>query len=196
MTSETASEDLLARNARIQTYMRIFDKRKSPKSIVEIGSWKGDFSNLLNIAFPESNLFLVDPWLCSLKNSVGWYGVNTIDQGGMDEIYNRVVERFRDKSLVTISRGNVEAFYSRNQDFSADFVYIDGDHTYEGCLFDAMYSHKFTALGSVLAFDDYVLGGWWGDGVIKAVSSFLGTYSSHYKLMGIYSNQCVIERIA
>ena len=53
-------------------------KRKNNKNltIMEIGSWKGNFSeNLLKI-FPQSELILVIPWKVSTINKDSWYGEN------------------------------------------------------------------------------------------------------------------------
>ena len=43
---------------------------------MEIGCWKGNFSESLLKVFPRSKLILVDPWKVSEKNKDSWYGVN------------------------------------------------------------------------------------------------------------------------
>jgi hypothetical protein len=52
-----------------------------------------------------------------------------------------------------------------------DWVYVDGDHSYEGCSRDLeLYAPKVRS-GGFLLVDDYKTG-WWGDGLIRAVDEF------------------------
>ena len=56
-----------------------------------------------------------------------------------------------------------------------DFVYLDGDHTYDGVKTDiASYLPKVKSNG-IIAGDDYAIGRWWGDGVIRAFNELIGS---------------------
>ena len=102
-------------------------KRKNNKNltIMEIGSWKGNFSeNLLKI-FPQSELILVDPWKVSTINKDSWYGENKQNQESMEGIYKDVVKKFKSKKNVLIHRGTVKSFYESNHlTGDIDFVKI------------------------------------------------------------------------
>ena len=162
---------------------------------LEVGSWKGDFSEELLKVFSPSRITLVDPWKVSTKNNIGWYGSDKINQDKMDEIYNQVQNRFASCDNVLIFRGAIDDFYAANKNVEMDVIYIDGDHSYEGCFLDLIYSDKLSKAGSVIAMDDYSLTGWWQDGVTRAVNCFLGINSSRYIFLGRSKSQVYLQKI-
>ena len=172
-------------------------KRKNNENltIMEIGSWKGNFSeNLLKI-FPQSELILVDPWKVSTINKDSWYGENKQNQESMEGIYKDVVKKFKSKKNVLIHRGTVKSFYESNLNKRIDIIYVDGDHSYEGVLNDLFYADKLTVKDSIIAMDDYELEGWWKDGVVKALNEFLGKNSSKYQILGKSGSQLYIKKL-
>ncbi len=168
----------------------------TPKSIVEIGVWKGDFSSQIVEHFPQSKLHLIDPWKVSLKNHNAWYGIQSINQEIMDEIYIEVKRRFYKFPNVSIFRGGIESFYELNKELIVDLFYVDGDHTYEGVLLDLMYCHKMTNKNSLIILDDYTIGSWWGDGVYRALHTFLGAFADKYLLTRVNKTQVSILRVS
>ena len=139
-------------------------RKNEELTIMEIGCWKGSFSESLLKVFPRSKLILVDPWKVSEKNKESWYGVNKNNQEFMEGIYKGVVNKFKGNKNVTIHRGTVKTFYESNLNKKLDIIYVDGDHSYEGVLDDLFYSDKLTDKDSIIAMDDYSLNGWWEDG--------------------------------
>ena len=98
-------------------------------------------------------------------------------QRNMDRRYRGVVSRFSSEianGIVTVHRGASWDMADRIADNSLDWVYIDGDHSYEAVARDiATYRAKVKPNG-VLAGDDYrSQGGWWKDGVTRAVDEFI-----------------------
>jgi predicted O-methyltransferase YrrM len=96
-------------------------------------------------------------------------------QRDMDAIYQSVLDRFHPR----IERGQVDVRRSRSveaasafADDALDWVYIDGDHTYEAVKADLEAYYRTVKPGGYLAGDDYGLAGWWGDGVTRAVDEF------------------------
>jgi hypothetical protein len=148
----------------------------------EIGVHLGDFSaDILRIVAP-AHLHLVDPWehVATPGYEQAWYGGGA--KGGqkeMDERYESVLARFRreiDAGQVVVHRGLSNDFGSTLPAEHLDWVYIDGNHTYEFVKRDLdLFFGKLKPRGYLLG-DDYHDGGWWAGGVKKAVDEFVRAY--------------------
>lgn len=171
-----------------------------PKGSVgaEVGVWKGDFSALMLRNVSPSQLHLIDPWACATDqdHANAWYGANRVTQDKMDETHQKVCERFRaeiEAGIVQIHRSpSVDALQSF-PDESLDFVYVDGDHAYEGCLADLRASLRVVKKGGLICGDDYSLGGWWGDGIVRAVHVFVS--ESPVKIELVLGSQFAIRKL-
>ena len=172
-------------------------KRIEPGSRgAEIGVWRGDTSEvLLKRVGPGGFVHLVDPW------SVEAYGEN-FDQGDFyeryanlvgdntpeafqryyDKLHKAVRTRFRDHPNCTIWRMDSQEFfdvrYGKHLAGGLDWVYIDGDHTFEGCLADLHGCLK------VLKDDALILGDDFGNkpGVERAVIEFCDSTGREYEI--------------
>ncbi len=124
----------------------------------EIGVWKGNFSaEILAITEPRE-LHLVDPWRFSDQFPMRWYGgAGAKSQADMDTIHNDVVARFKDRPTVVLHRQlSVEASADFPNGFF-DWIYIDGDHSYEAVLDDLRAWTPKVKKNGFVAGDDY---GW------------------------------------
>jgi hypothetical protein len=149
--------------------------RELPRNGVgmEIGVHLGDFSHLIiHIAKPRK-LLLVDPWKAFEDDGYAnsWYGKST-SQAAMDARFDGVRQRY--SKLIQSGRVEVLRQFSIDAlngvpDESLDFVYVDGDHTYEGVKADLEAAVPKLKAGGVLCGDDYGPGGWWEGGVKQAV---------------------------
>jgi hypothetical protein len=145
----------------------------------EVGVWRGDFSaRILEVARP-SQLHLIDPWRAFDDDAYegAWYG-GMLEQGqtDMDVLYRGVVDRFaeeRERGVVQIHRMMSTEAAATFPDSFFDFVYIDGNHTYEFVRADLRAFAPKVRPGGLLAGDDYGVQGWWGDGVTRAVDEFV-----------------------
>ncbi|MBK1827812.1 class I SAM-dependent methyltransferase [Haloferula rosea] len=157
----------------------------------EIGVHIGDFSDaILSVAKPKK-LHLIDPWKCFESEEYGssWYG-NRVDQNTMDERYSEVCERFKDgitKGRLEVHRNESRIALGELENNSLDFVYIDGDHTYEGVKGDLELSLEKVKVGGVITGDDYGPGSWWEGGVKRAVDEF--GWNESVKLLWIEGTQ-------
>jgi hypothetical protein len=148
----------------------------------EIGVHLGDFSTeILRIVAP-ARLHLVDPWkhFDTPGYKQAWYGGGAKGgQNEMDERYESVLVRFRseiDAGQVVVHRGFSNDFGLTLPAEHLDWVYIDGDHTYEFVKRDLeLFFGKLKPGGHLLG-DDYHDGGWWAGGVKKAVDEFVRAY--------------------
>jgi hypothetical protein len=94
-------------------------------------------------------------------------------QDEMDGIYQAVLRRFQNR----IARQEVSVIRTTSSLAAIelpplDWVYIDGDHTYEGVTADLGAFWPLIRAGGCLAGDDYEVEGWWKDGVTRAVDEF------------------------
>lgn len=169
-----------------------------PKGAVgaEIGVHTGVFSRkILNTASP-TRLYLIDPWLHMADEmySQSFYGGDKVDQSVMDNRHDMVCRRFsgqiKDGVVKVIRSDSVSAADTFEDDY-LDFVYIDGDHSYDGVKADLESYAPKVKKGGLILLDDYTLGNWWGDGVVRPVHEFLeaGAGTIHFKL----GNQIAIK---
>lgn len=155
---------------------------------IEIGVWKGDFSESIIKHVNPSELHLVDPWLFNPEYTFAWYGLGRVrNQKEMDEIAASVVTRFNDQissGHVQIHRGSIDMV----EIDKADWIYIDGDHTFEAVKRDIAVSKQFVGATGILVFDDYKVNGWWADGVTRAIHTYVDT--NELTIIEEYKNQC------
>lgn len=166
--------------------------------IAEIGVFKGAFSQRLLDVLAPSKLYLVDPWKNQDDKELfgTWYHVNS--SNNMDEIYGDVCETFRSE----IASGQVEIVRGKSSDLVGklsgkrlNFVYIDGDHRYDAVLRDLECIAPMILPNGAMMVDDHNLHGWWGDGVVRALNTFLGRNADSWQIARAVGNQVVISKI-
>ena len=134
--------------------MRELHRVKPGDVCAEIGVWKGDFSQRILNQHP-SKLHLIDPWAhqdfpVDDPNDLRMY---CCGQEEMDRIYDDVVDRFAGNETVEIHREFSAKGVFPEKDF--DWVYIDGNHSYENVLEDLRHYLPFVKTGGFLCGDDY-----------------------------------------
>jgi hypothetical protein len=94
----------------------------------------------------------VDSWTAS-----GTAGQNdwAFDQAELDKQYNSFMDRMKDKPFVKVYRAFTHEVVNRIPDEFFDVVYIDADHTYEGCKQDIVDWYPKMKVGGCLTGDDY-----------------------------------------
>ena len=113
----------------------------------------------------------------------------------MDQHYAEVCARFEQQvrqDQVKIHRGYSTDVLSQFPDNFFDWVYIDGNHTYDYVKKDLELSFRKTKVGGLVAGDDYVDGQWWKDGVKKAVDEIAKNPSA--QLLEIREVQFIFRR--
>jgi hypothetical protein len=145
----------------------------------ELGVWRGDFSAFALELVAPARLHLVDPWRFSRDprlSSALYGGLVARSQADMDVIYQQVLARFDHEirtGVVQVHRARSDEAAARFEDSSFDWVYVDGDHSYDGILDDLGRYWPKVRPGGRLCGDDYThVTAWWGDGVKRAVEDF------------------------
>ncbi len=134
---------------------KIARKLGAHSTVVEIGSWQGKSTYCIAKGLKSGTLYAIDPF-----NADG--GLDTVST----EIY---VKQKSDKDLLTTFLNNMKRLKvdkkiitkkGYSNDFASqftqiDFLFIDGDHSIEGCKNDYnLYAHKVSK-GGFIAFHDY-----------------------------------------
>lgn len=163
----------------------------------EIGVWQGDFSEgICDIAEP-TKLYLIDAWK-SFDDPERMHALyHGVGDRKMDETYQGVADRFKDRiasGQVDLIRGMSADAIPPIPDQSLDFAYIDADHSYEGVSLDLSLIWPKIKFGGQIVLDDYRLGKWWKDGVIRAVNEFLGQHPSEIRILYIRRTQICLKR--
>ncbi|SHH17575.1 Methyltransferase domain-containing protein [Cognatiyoonia sediminum] len=203
MTQDMTKEERRARQARQREKKDALRRdmlKKMPKEAVcvEIGVWKGEFSTILVEELRPKHLYLIDPWAVQDDAAGGASLAGAQDKARMDRIHDHVAEKFAQQ----IASGSVSIL----RDFSVpalatfdggaiDFAYVDGDHTYEGVLSDLEALHPKLKVGGVVMMDDYHQRGWWGDGVIRALNTFVGRLPAHYRFKMMAGAQIAVSKL-
>lgn len=152
----------------------------------EIGVWEGDLSSQILKAKP-SKLHLIDPW----ESQDVIERCYSIEQEKMDKIYESVSTKFGKLSNVEIHRN-----FSTDVNFPKeyfDWVYIDGDHSYDAVKKDLEFYYPLIKKGGYLCGDDYGLwaqkpkqgfGSDGGGGPKPAVDEFVKSHNFEIEIAG------------
>ena len=156
-----------------------------PKTIIEVGSWKGASAIHMAKLAPEADILCVDTWLGSIESWVPERGGEYKDmydslrlKHGYPQIYytfaSNVVKHVGRERICPMPMPSSEAARMLAQrGMTADFIYIDGSHAYEDVKRDLRDYWPLVRVGGFLMGDDYA----WDD-VRKAVHSFFRAVDS------------------
>ena len=141
---------------------------------VEVGVWRGDYSDAIMVSLNPKEFYGVDPYRL-YPGMVSAPGPEYDTQAKLDDLALRVEARYEKKGAVLI-RETSERASQMFDDNSVDFVYIDGDHTYEGVMLDIQCWWPKIRPGGILSGDDHTsgtTGKGYQFGVIEAVADFV-----------------------
>jgi hypothetical protein len=165
--------------------------------LAEIGTLKGDFAQSL-LGLQPSRLHLVDTFNGPIgSGDVDGNGFQLYDGGELERF---VRERYRGDGRVAIHKCSSKEFLSRIPDGSLDAVYIDADHSYEGCLSDLELARPKVRHGGFIMGHDYEMNParakvTYQFGVKAAVDEFCSRHGVriHAKAWDGYVSYCVIN---
>jgi predicted O-methyltransferase YrrM len=144
-----------------------------PLRVAEIGVAQGLFAQEIYNNWKLEHLYLVDIW--EMLPFID--GCASFDQAWHDKNYEEVLLYFHGKKDVTVLKGFSHKMAQEVNDESLGMVYIDGDHSYQGCKADIKFWWPKLAPGGIMAFHDYANGAY---GVNRAVIEFVkGEHNVH-----------------
>lgn len=137
---------------------------------VEVGAWRGYYSERLLNTWNGEKLYLVDIWK---HQKSGYY--NTLNASDTEHENNykltlQSIQKFSGRCEI-IRKFSVEAA-EMFEDGSLDFVYIDANHTYEAVIEDLNAWYPKVKCGGIVAGHDFLEGGI-PFGVKRAVTDFI-----------------------
>ena len=149
----------------------------------EIGILKGDYSRyILDIVKPQK-LYLID-----------------IDPKSIKVARKRFEDEI-EQNLVQVHKKDSSDYLSSMPNETFDWIYIDGDHSYEGVKRDLEAAHTKLKPDGLISLNDYIFFGS-SDltkyGIIEATNEFCLTYDYeliHFALHGRMYNDVTIRRI-
>jgi lipopolysaccharide biosynthesis glycosyltransferase len=158
--------------------------------IAEIGTFKGDFAEVLLRTLQPGTLHLIDPWMGTIIS--GDQDGNNVGAVHGEQLYQYVQARFANDAQVHIHRA-----FSHDMMITPghlDLIYIDGDHSYEGVKRDLMLSQKWVRPGGYICGHDYAMNHakahhHYEFGVKRAVDEFCKEYG--YRIWGFLNDGCV-----
>lgn len=150
------------------------------KTIIEVGTWKGQ--SAINMALSikklglKSKLYCVDTWLGAtefLTTHAHTRERNLLQKNGYPQIYyqflsNVIHSGVQDVILPIPNTSTNAARYLKNNNISADLIYIDASHEYEDVLLDIKFYFDLLDKNGIIFGDDFHA---WS-GVNKAVQEF------------------------
>ena len=133
----------------------------------EIGVFEGEFSHFIHRTIRPSMLYLVDLFQgAMISGDKNGENIKTIQ---LEHSYQALLAKYHSNPEISLFRGRSELFLSLLPDSHLDFIYIDGDHRYEGCCADLKLARKKVKRGGVIAGHDYCPQ---FPGVMRAVDEF------------------------
>ena len=163
----------------------------------EIGVWKGGFTKQILDTVHPKELYLIDPYAYQPSYTSAWYGKPELDQDKMDSIFEETRTNLEDISgdadLHFLREDSTKAHHKIDEE-ELDWVYIDGNHTYEFVKKDLLNFYPKVKVGGYITGDDYDLQGWWDNGVKKAVDEFIENHSDQIEVLELKEEQFVLQR--
>jgi hypothetical protein len=147
---------------------------------IEIGVWRGAYSFDIIAALNPSLFYGVDPYCLFDDYTDTPDQVEFSNQSNLDKLYSDVKMRYSQFTNAQLIRSTSADAVGRFEDNSVDFVYIDGDHTYEFVSQDIARWWPKIKPGGILSGHDYTPGNPQKNriyGVIPAVDEFVARHS-------------------
>ncbi|MHB8578571.1 MAG: tetratricopeptide repeat protein [Ignavibacteriaceae bacterium] len=160
---------------------------------VEVGVQAGEFSKIIRSSWNGKFLHLVDRW----KHDPNYVDIANVSDDDQKNLYLQVVSMFADDPSVSIHRMDSLVAAESFPDNYFDWVYIDADHSYEGCKADLNAWYPKLKEHGIFAGHDFIDGNYNAGnfGVKSAVEEFLLDKNVQLNLTsGDYLNSWYFEK--
>lgn len=120
------------------------------KKGVEIGVYQGEYSEVLCQKNPNCEIYSIDPWQPHPDYTA------FIKKETFENAYQMAQERLsKYPNSQMIKKKSLDAVHDF-EDESLDFIYIDGDHSFQACTDDIAEWSKKVKVGGIIAGHDYI----------------------------------------
>ena len=149
----------------------LFNKLQLLGKGAEVGVQAGEYSRTIRSTWEGEELYLIDWW----RYSPNYKDIANAPDEKQKELYLSVVKKFMDDHTVHILRKESIEASKQFSDEYFDWIYLDADHSYEGCLKDLKAWYPKLKKGGIFSGHDYFDGSYTGGifGVKSAVDSFI-----------------------
>ncbi|HEY9599667.1 MAG TPA: class I SAM-dependent methyltransferase [Cyanophyceae cyanobacterium] len=162
---------------------------KDCQTLVEIGVAEGASARALREAIAStSTLYLIDPYLPGRIPVINFTKI----------VAHRHVNRCQNATVFWLQQFSYDAIKDWNKPIN--FLFIDGDHSYEGCMQDWQDWSPFVTSGGIVAFHDARLfeNGWtqpdWGS--VRVVNElFRETSSDQWQIVDEVDSLVVVQKL-
>lgn len=160
--------NVLADIVRAQAYK----SDREATDILEVGSWLGSTAIAMADAVSNAKVTCVDTWEGTPTDVTGDLASLA---GSPDAIYAEFCRRVGERlgKSITVAKGKSVDVARQFDDCSFDVIFIDADHTYEGCKSDILAWWGKLREGGVMVGHDMEVHG--HDGVVQAVKECFGS---------------------
>ena len=141
--------------------------------LLETGTGWGNSSTFFSEILPNYTIYTVDAF--------GLYGDGRIYSEFTHEAIKEIIDN-HPKNVIQILSDSSKVKW----ELPLDVLYIDADHTYEGCKADYLTYAPFLKKGGIIIFDDYIQENNPNNGVKKVVDEILKDFQI------LYSGQSII----
>lgn len=152
---------------RIEFLHKVKDLLPPNPMCIEIGTYRGEFAEMIFDVLKPKELHLIDPYLVGNEKYSDGLSIAYSTENDLEI----ATERFskKDADGVVFWLGLSEEMAIKFDNGAYDFIYVDGDHTYRGVLIDLLkYLKKIKPFGIIAGHDYHSV----FDGVKKAVDDF------------------------
>ena len=134
-------------------------------TMLEVGSYAGESSDMFASSGKVKTLWCIDPWLAGYDANDE---ASRTDFNFVEKTFDKVMGKH--PAVINKFKGTLDQFVEKNPDMRPDLIYIDACHTYEGCKNDIINALKLKP--KVISGHDYT-NSW--PGVMRAVNEVVGT---------------------
>ncbi len=161
----------------------------------EIGVWKGNFSELALGSGMIAEYTLIDPYEFMPEFPARMYGGRVAkSQADMDLIFEQA------KARIDASPGKKNWVRERSDkaahsiaDGSLDFLYVDGNHYYEGVMADLENYHAKMKVGGYIVLDDWMWEDDQGQLAVKlATCDYISRHPNTLQVVEVKNGQAVL----
>ena len=173
-------EEVAAADVRAREILKRLEGRSNP-NVAEIGVFAGDLSKRLLGQRDDLTLTMIDSWSGTPSPEMAETGDfhSTLNQEKQDDYYQitKFATSFAQDRARIIRKSSADAAREIEDNF-LDLVFIDADHSYEGCKTDIEVYYDKVKPGGIISGHDYNHQGWkFGPMVKKAVDEFIAQKS-------------------